>query len=147
MTPAEFLKRIDYPSNPDGCWLWNMATANGYGIVKVHGRRYLAHRLAWELFVGPIPDGLVVRHLCHNPRCVRPFGKHLLPGTQLENMQDSLRDGRLTALSLLSKEQVREIRLLASEGTYTQAELGERYGVTQGHISRIVAGLAWKEAA
>ena len=75
----------------DGCWVWTADhTRAGYGMVDVSrfGRprlRILAHRLSYELFVGPIPDGLVLDHLCRNTRCVRP--EHLEPVTSGENIR------------------------------------------------------------
>ena len=53
----------------------------------------MAHRLAWELTFGPIPDGLHVLHACDNPPCIRP--DHLMLGTQRANMRDAGRKGRL----------------------------------------------------
>jgi hypothetical protein len=68
-----------------GCWLWQLKIdKNGYGRMAVGGKTVLAHRAAYEAFVGPIPDGLVIDHLCHtrdrscagascvHRRCVNP---------------------------------------------------------------------------
>jgi hypothetical protein len=67
------------------CWLWTGATvAGGYGCLRADGRPLRAHRVAYELTVGPIPDGLVLDHLCRTPACVRP--DHLEPVTQRENI-------------------------------------------------------------
>ena len=58
----------------DGCWLWSTdrCDAHTYGQVSLRGRTWMAHRIAWELLVGPIPDGLVVDHLCRRPACCNP---------------------------------------------------------------------------
>jgi hypothetical protein len=67
-----------------GCWLWTGTRwAKGYGQVRHQNRRLLAHRVAYELLVGPIPDGYQIDHLCRVTRCVRP--DHLEPVTPLEN--------------------------------------------------------------
>jgi hypothetical protein len=73
------------PEPNSGCWLWSGAANNkGYGqFVWCKGRLKLSHRAAYEHFVGPIPDGLVVDHLCRNTYCCNP--QHLEPVTQHEN--------------------------------------------------------------
>lgn len=69
----------------DGCWLWAGHTEkNGYGRFRAQGKMKWAHRAARELFVGPIPKGKELDHLCRVPACVNP--KHLEPVTHKENM-------------------------------------------------------------
>lgn len=67
-----------------GCWLWrgNLG-ASGYGRFKFVGGEAKAHRVSYELSVGPIPEGLVLDHLCRNTWCVNP--RHLEPVTNREN--------------------------------------------------------------
>lgn len=68
------------------CWLWMASvTPDGYGKVwsKEIGAQVYAHRISYELHVGPIPDGLVIDHLCRVRNCVRP--DHLEPVTRAEN--------------------------------------------------------------
>lgn len=69
---------------PDGCWLWKLSTnRDGYGQMKFDGRNLLAHRVAFEVFVGPIPDGLHLDHLCRVRSCCNP--EHLEPVSATEN--------------------------------------------------------------
>ena len=75
------------------CWLW-IASVNlkGYGMFHLPrpvGRRIHAHRFAYEAVVGPIPDGLVLDHLCRTSLCVNPA--HLEPVTNRENVTRGLR--------------------------------------------------------
>lgn len=80
----------------DGCWEWQGAlTTSGYGQLTYRQRRYMAHRRAWEEWhQREIPVGLVVMHLCDNPRCIRP--DHLQLGTDADNVHDAIRKGRNT---------------------------------------------------
>jgi len=69
-----------------GCWEWTACrTKSGYGIIGAGGRHAYAHRVAYELCVGPIPEGLTLDHLCRNRGCVNPA--HLEPVTMRENLR------------------------------------------------------------
>lgn len=84
---------------PDDCWLWRGSTSAGYGrFTPEHGVRVRAHRFAFELRLGPVPEELQLDHVCHNRdrmcpggvvcvhrRCANPA--HLEPVTQIENLQ------------------------------------------------------------
>lgn len=68
------------------CWLWTgKLNQGGYGILKVQGKQTRAHRYAYELLVGPIPEGLTIDHKCRVRRCVWPA--HLEPVTRTENVR------------------------------------------------------------
>lgn len=83
----------------DECWMWTASlTSRGYGQVWIGGKNRRAHRVIYELFNGPIPDGLDLDHLCHNAddscpggtscphrACVRP--SHQEPATRAVNLQ------------------------------------------------------------
>lgn len=69
-----------------GCWEWLGTPSQIYGSFRVGGQLRKAHRISYELAYGRIPDGVVVLHLCDNPRCVRP--EHLCSGTQRDNVLD-----------------------------------------------------------
>lgn len=62
----------------DGCWLWTGATNNrGYGVCRVGEVTQLAHRVAYVMYNGPIPEKLTVDHVCSNQLCVNPAHLHL----------------------------------------------------------------------
>lgn len=78
----QFWVRVD---KTDACWSWlGDRTPYGYGRFSFRGRAVAAHRFAYELLRGPIPDGLVIDHLCRVKHCVNPA--HLEPVTQRENV-------------------------------------------------------------
>ena len=87
---ARLWKRVE---RTPGCWLWTgYRRTTGYGRIGFRGRIDYAHRVAWVVAKGEIPDGMCVLHKCDNPACVRPA--HLWLGTQRENMIDKGRKGR-----------------------------------------------------
>lgn len=135
-----------------GCWLWLAAlNLTGYGVFNLGTGKgnALAHRYAYELTHGPIPDGLFVCHHCDTPTCCNPA--HLFLGTNSDNMQDASRKGRVVIphhkgtahkLAKLTDDAVREIRACAAAGE-SQRSLAARFGYTQAGICRVVNRLSW----
>lgn len=73
-------------SRTSGCWLFTGCTKpDGYGRFFYEGKQALAHRVGYEHFVGPIPAGLSLDHLCRVRNCVNPA--HLEPVTHAENVK------------------------------------------------------------
>jgi hypothetical protein len=134
-----FLSKVN---KTDGCWLW---TANksklGYGQFAVsHHNPKLAHRVAYELWNGKIPNGLCIRHTCDEPSCVNPA--HLLTGTIQDNMNDRQMRGRGRWACKLTDDEVNEIRVL--RGFFQNQELAIMYQVSNPTISSICKGHTWK---
>ena len=107
-----------------GCWTFRGGrTHGGYGVFHFCGRLTRAHRLAYELVVGPIPDDLVLDHLCRNAVCVNPA--HLEPVTSGENTRRGLISrGKLTqraGQARVGRTRARASSLHASPGTRAQA--------------------------
>lgn len=99
--------------NRANCWLWHGAKMkDGYGNFKAAGRFVRAHRYAYELLVGPIPEGLVLDHLCRVPLCVNP--SHLEPVTRRENV---LR-GETVAASNAAKTHCKKGHPLSGDNLY-----------------------------
>jgi hypothetical protein len=76
-----------------GCWLWiGAASKDGYGVAKIKNAQLRAHRLAWQIFNGAIPRGLLACHRCDVPLCCNPA--HLFLGTVSDNVRDAVAKGR-----------------------------------------------------
>ena len=152
-TPASnFWRHVNRVSTPDGCWPWTGGTHTfGYGSTAQGS----AHRVAYKLAKGEIPPGHVVRHQCHNPICCRP--DHLLTGTQKENVQDSVRAGRMNTprgaraggakLTDVQAAALREIHanLTLPENRRMQL-LATLVDLTPRNVWRIVTGRGYAEA-
>lgn len=84
------------------CWNWTGALSRGYGVMSSSfgASPYKAHRVSYELHIGNIQEGQVVRHTCDNRKCCNPM--HLITGTQKDNVHDAVNRGRLNPLSLLN---------------------------------------------
>lgn len=89
---------------PDDCWIWTASTSSGYGHfpdgISVCNERK-AHRIAYTLSNGSIPEGMCVMHLCNNPKCVNP--NHLVLGTHQDNMDHMVESGNVRSKAFPSK--------------------------------------------
>ena len=140
---ARFFAKIAEPDE-NGCMIWTASCfLEGYGKFKLNGRNVKAHRVAWTIANGAIPDDQLVLHLvCDNPPCCNVA--HLDLGDHQLNSDDMIAKGRKAYLfgeqngqAVLTELQVREIYRLACEGTYFQREIGEMFGVTFQMVSAI----------
>lgn len=133
------------PDADTGCWDWiGACTGGGYGAFRVGLKTRPAHRVAFELFVGPIPDGMQVLHSCDNPKCVNP--RHLRAGTQSDNVKEAFDKGRVTnegvnhSQHILTEKDVVAIR----NSEEPQTVLADRYGVARTTISSVQIGKSWR---
>lgn len=136
-----FWRRVKKTSD---CWLWTGSTSStGYGLIRMERGNLRAHRFAWELYYGPIPNGLCVLHICDVRHCVCP--RHLFIGTRPENSSDMVAKGRQLCgethnMVKLSESSVLEIR--ASEEPHFV--LANRYGVSRKTIHGIRTRDIWR---
>lgn len=136
-----FWRKVVKTTDPAACWPWaNGRCGCGYGAVRWQGRQMYAHRLAYELVNGPIPPGLLVRHLCDNPLCCRP--SHLALGTHADNMADMARRGRRRA-HVLGATMATAIRQRGEPAPILAAE----YGVTPTAIHQVRRGEIYRSIA
>lgn len=152
-----FWSKVDR-RGPDDCWLYtgHLFAGSGYGSFclptgKTSGKSVGAHRLAYELSKGPIPQGLMVLHSCDVKQCCNPA--HLRVGDGFDNMRDKAARGRqgkgfkkprftgaLNNAAKLTEADVREI--LAHAESSRLAAI--RFGVSKSNIKSIRSGNSWK---
>lgn len=154
LSPQERLQRFHscYVKQPSGCWQW-IASLSGscsaYGVISHNGRQTYAHRFSYETFVGPIPDGLIVRHLCDNPLCVNPA--HLLTGTHADNTHDKvtrnrhrygINKGSSNGKTIITPSQAERVVELRRSG-HTLPQIAALTGVSRTNCSAICTGRSW----
>lgn len=134
------------PEPNSGCWLWTAyCNEDGYGKMGHLGKIKFSHRISYELFLGPIPDGFKVLHRCDTPPCVNPL--HLFLGKDMDNWRDCVAKGRNKHpvgiechKAKINGEDVKYIR--KSRKHYT--ELMAEFGLSQSSIHRIKSRWSWK---
>ena len=130
---------VEIGETPMDCWEWSgkIHKVTGYGCKRYAGKDYLAHRWIWIMLFGPIPDELVVNHLCSNRSCVNPH--HL----EVTDQAGNCRHGKGTKLNI---SQVKEIKEAKSNRVWGGAKkLADKFGVSSALIHDIWNGRAWKE--
>jgi hypothetical protein len=151
--PAERLRA--HSIRQGDCLIFTKGGTNsrgGHGLTTFKGKGVSAHRVAWILAHGPIPDHLWVLHSCDVPRCINVA--HLRLGTAADNAHDrdsrgraaAVRRGEQSRLAKLTEVDVITIRRRWADGC-SQSALGREYGVTQSAVWRIVQGKTWRHVA
>lgn len=136
MVEKRFWEKVD---KSGACWIWTgCINTAGYGHVVINKKIRLAHRVAFEMCIGPACN-LCVRHKCDNPACVNP--EHLLLGTHADNVADRVSRNRSAfgtkhGLCKLSIDEVNELRRLREIG-YTHTELADKFKISSRHSRRL----------
>ena len=143
-----FWAKVDKTGN---CWEWMASKIpRGYGTIKIDGKVKRAHRVAWELCNGQIPEGLHCLHSCDNTSCCNP--DHLFLGTHQDNMTDMANKGRsknvprrgeASNFSRINENVVRNIRRYYAAGAVTQQWLANVYGISRSNVGMIVTRKRW----
>lgn len=117
------------------CWVWQRGkTGAGYGVLHINRKGFLAHRIAYAVFVDEIPTGKMIDHLCRNRACVNP--DHLEIVTNTENQ-------RRGNAAKLTAQDVEMIKTRALDGV-SQHSIAAAFGVHQSSISKIVNNKTWR---
>lgn len=130
----------------NGCWNWNFPRADGRANTFFYrGKPQAAYRAAYQILVGPVPDGMCLLHRCDNGLCVNP--SHIFLGDRKDNYHDMVTKGRSNiargemkkTIAKLSDEIIREIRKSPLNGN----QLAKKYGVHRQTIYDVRSGKAW----
>ncbi len=143
MTNVEerFWVKVD-KNGPEGCWVWTKATNDlGYGWFSFNRQPHLAHRIAWMLTHGEMPNGLVL-HSCDNPPCVNP--NHLRVGTDQDNSDDKVARNRcakgLSHPKFISTDELaRQVKSLDKQNLSSR-KIATILDVSPSTVSRILRG-------
>ena len=141
-----FWKYVD-KRGPNDCWNWTGAMIySGYGLIGSKGKTKGAHRVSYEINIGPILEDMFVCHSCDNPSCVNPA--HLWLGTPLDNTQDAVKKGLMplgekNGRAKLTRSNVIEIRKLSKRGKSLR-EIAELFSVSVPCVWAIIHKKNWK---
>jgi HNH endonuclease len=124
------------------CWIWTGSPRKGeYGTITIDGKTRTVHRVMYEIFFGPIDEGMVICHECDTPKCCNPV--HLFEGTRKENNIDAIHKGRHYCLSPNKPKKLDDHTVLIIRYSYwvfddSIQELAEEFGIAERYARKIV---------
>lgn len=149
-TPEDFWRKVERGA-PNECWRWlGGLDRDGYGRAFMHSKKYVAHRLAYELAI-KAPGKSLVLHSCDNPQCCNPA--HLRLGTVQDNIRDKVRRRRTTAgtrngRAILTEEDIGKMRRNYSpEKRGDAANAARAFGISHCHAMNILRNKRWQNTS
>lgn len=146
-----FESHVVMGNTPNDCWQWRgRPDKDGYGKIydASRGKKLRAHRVSYEIHVGPIPEGQWVLHACDNPPCTNPL--HLFLGDNILNTADKMAKGRHSVLrgedtswKKLQESDVRQIYNQVISGVPVRT-VANNFGVGKDNVFAIMKGRSWK---
>ena len=149
-TRDRFFQYVD-KKGKDECCEWNgPRNEDGYGLFYCNGKSRKAHRVAYMLEYGEIPEGKEITHICNNPACVNH--KHLKVDTHQGNIDYMIECGRARHPKgeehpnhIFTWEIIKNIRREYSENDITQEELAAKYETSRRSIYLILNNIIWTD--
>ena len=142
---ASFWSKVNV-TGPDECWNWTRSTNGvGYGKLKLQGRYWLAHRLAYTILVAD-PGTMLLCHKCDNRGCVNP--SHMFIGRHKDNTSDCIRKGRFAVGnkvtgSYLTEQDILNIRALYVPRKFGRYKIARTLGLSPIAIGGVINGNNW----
>jgi len=130
------------------CWIWkDYINPYGYGTYTINGFTHMAHRYAWEQKHGKKIGDSIAMHTCDTPACCNP--DHIVIGSHADNVKDKMKKkrqaiGENIKASVLTTQQVFEMREKYKPKIYTYKMLAAEYGVSKDTAQKAVRGINWK---
>ena len=129
------------------CWLWMGAkNKNGYGVLTINKKNYLAHRLSWEWANNRrVPKSMLIAHTCDVPNCVN--AQHLFLATPKSNADDRVQKdrsakGEKNGRARLLAKHIRYVRKLKEKG-WSERAIAKLFNVSRTTISKILQRKSW----
>lgn len=136
----------------ESCWIWTGSKfPRGYGCISFCNKNRSVHKLSYQIFIGPVSNGLEVCHKCNNKACLNP--EHLYLASHKENLNHASRDGLIpfgengsnSKLKQIDVDEIRKIYKKYKKGCGCHF-LARKFFVSPSTINRITSGRTWKHA-